>query len=81
MRVGWMQSDLGRSFGAIRWTHHLKLGAHMLEAKSSSLFPSSAGAACKTTAILGLVLKADKPCVGLWTLRLARVELDIVPVA
>lgn len=81
MCVGWTQSHLERSFGALRWTRHWKLGAHMPEPKPPSLFPSSAGAACKTTDILGLVLKADKRCVGLWVLTLVRAELNIVPVA
>lgn len=56
-------------------------GSWVLGPQSPSLFPSSAGAACKTTDILGLVLKADKPRVGLWILILVRVELNIVPVA
>lgn len=55
-------------------------GSWVLGPQSPSLFPSSAGAACKTTDILGLVLKADKPRVGLWILVLVRVELNIVPV-
>lgn len=75
------QPDLERSFGAITWTHHWKLGARMPEPKSPFPFPSSAGVACKATDILGPVLKADKPCVGLWILILVRVELNIVPVA
>lgn len=52
----------GKELGAIRWTHYWKLSAHMPEPKSPSHF---LGSLCKPTVILGLVLKADKPCVGL----------------
>lgn len=69
-----MDTGLEWSFGAIRWTHCLKLGAHVPERKSSPLFPNSVGAACETTGNLGLVLKADKTCVSLWILDLVRTK-------
>ena len=76
-----MDTDLDWSFGAVRWTRYWKLGPHMSEPKSPSFFPSSAGAPSKTTDILGPVLNANKPCVGLCIFILVRVELNIVPVA